>query len=414
MRPLEIYIHIPFCIRKCKYCDFLSAPSTRKERKLYVESLCQKIKSYDELSKAYRVISIFVGGGTPSVLEPEQMEEIFDTVRAVFQVEKDAEITVEMNPGTVTREKLAVYKRAGVNRLSIGLQSADNRELRELGRIHTYEEFLSTYHLAREAGFDNINIDLISAIPYQTAESWERTLRLTAELEPEHISAYSLIIEEGTPFFERYREGKHADELPDEEEERLMYQNTKKILEEYGYRRYEISNYAKPGYECRHNLGYWNRTEYLGIGAGAASLIRNRRWTEEAELWGVQDSLARCREQETETSAEVQVLSTQEQMEEYVFLGLRKMEGVSRQQFKAEFGRSMEEIYGAVIESMKEKGLLEEVNIVQKANNQKEASIVQKAGNQEETGNTAGTDSYIRLTERGIDVCNWVLSEFLL
>lgn len=363
MRPLEIYIHIPFCIKKCNYCDFLSAPSTGKERESYVKSLCRKIRSYVRLAGAYHVVSIFIGGGTPSILEPGQIKAILGTVREVFLVEKDAEITIEMNPGTVTREKLTAYKTSGVTRLSIGLQSADNKELEILGRIHTYEEFLETYQMAREEGFSNINIDLISAIPCQTVASWEKTLRTAAELGPEHISAYSLIIEEGTPFYDRYGGGMHAGELPGEEEERLMYQNTRRLLERYGYRRYEISNYAKPGYECRHNLGYWSRTEYLGIGTGAASLIENRRWTE---------------------GGQIQALSIQEQMEEFMFLGLRKMKGVSKEQFKDTFGHSAEEIYGAVLKEMKEKKLLEE------------------------------REGYVRLTEKGIDISNYVMSEFLL
>lgn len=368
MKPLEIYIHIPFCIRKCKYCDFLSAPAGEKERAEYVESLCCKILSYEDMAKAYRVTSIFVGGGTPSILTEAQTEAIFETVRRTFQIEADAEITIEMNPGTVTREKLAAYRRLGINRLSIGLQSADGKELEGLGRIHTYADFLATYRMAREEGFSNINVDLISAIPFQTLQSWERTLRRVAALGPEHISAYSLIIEEGTPFYERYRQhpdaaGRCLAELPDEEEERRMYYETETILEEYGYRRYEISNYAREGFECRHNLGYWDRTEYLGIGAGAASLINN------------------VRQREGEAP---EILDVKDCMEEYMFLGLRKMAGVSKNAFAEMSGRSMEDVYGAVIEDMKEKGLLLEEG-----------------------------DS-IRLTKRGIDVSSYVMCQFLL
>lgn len=363
MRPLELYIHIPFCERKCKYCDFLSAPSTMEERKKYVESLCWKIRSYGELAKAYIVVTIFVGGGTPSILLPEQMEEIFRVVRDTFFVEESAEITIEMNPGTVNREKLLAYRRCGINRLSIGLQSADNEELKILGRIHTYEEFLDTYHMARAEGFDNINIDLMSAIPGQTLVSFEKTLRIAAELKPEHISAYSLIIEEGTPFYERYGDGDHADELPDEDTERRMYQRTKEILGEYGYDRYEISNYSRPGYECRHNLGYWDRVEYLGIGSGAASLIENRRWIE---------------------GEEPEQLTIQNRMEEYMFLGLRKTCGVSIRKFHEIFGRNMYEVYEEVLKDMMKKGLLE-----------------------------IGED-HVRLTDYGVDVSNYVMSGFLM
>lgn len=374
-KDLELYIHIPFCIRKCKYCDFLSGPSNEKGRQEYVESLCRKIRSYGRLAEAYRVVSIFVGGGTPSILEEEQISQIFGTVYEVFAVESDAEITLEMNPGTVTMEKLMAYRRCGINRLSMGLQSTDDRELEALGRIHTYETFLESYALAREAGFKNINVDLMSAIPYQTRESYQKTLKRIAEFDPppEHISAYSLIIEEGTPFYKRYGDGGHAGELPSEEEERQMYQDTIEVLKKYGYHRYEISNYAKDGYECRHNLGYWKRTEYLGIGTGAASLIQNRRFT-----------AAKLPEEEWLPEQNVEILTVENQMEETMFLGLRLMKGVSVTEFETKFGRTIESVYGTVIERLKEEKLL-----VQDGN-------------------------YIRLTEHGIDISNYVMSEFLL
>ncbi len=369
MKPLELYIHIPFCIQKCLYCDFRSAPSTKEERQEYVVELCRQIRTYRKTAGDYHVVSIFVGGGTPSILEGEQIRGIFGAIRDTFVVDEDAEITIEMNPGTVTEEKLKVYREAGIDRLSIGLQSAENEELKILGRIHTYEEFLDTYRLIREMGFGNVNVDLMSAIPGQTAAGWEKMLRKVAGIRPEHISAYSLIIEEGTPFYEKY--GKARDDadalrdapLPDEEEERRMYRSTKKILGEYGYQQYEISNYALPGYECRHNLGYWDRTEYLGIGLGASSLLHNRRW---------------------DFGEEPAVLSIQEQMEEYMFLGLRKTEGVSRSRFAGEFGRGLDEVYGNVLRKMYELGLMEE------------------------------TGDLVRLTERGIDVSNMVMCEFLL
>lgn len=379
MKPLEIYIHIPFCVKKCNYCDFLSAPSTEAERQSYVESLCEKIRSYKEIAKAYRVVSVFLGGGTPSILTSEQMRAIFSALYDTFSLGEDAEITTEMNPGTVTEEKLETYKALGINRLSIGLQSVNDEELRLLGRIHTYQEFLDTYHMARKAGFENINIDLISAIPGQTVESWKKTLRTVAELEPEHISAYSLIVEEGTPFYKLYGENSEEDtrecgstetetvrqvpKLPDEDAERQMYQDTKEILSAYGFHRYEISNYAKEGYECRHNLGYWERTEYLGIGTGASSFMDHKRWTE---------------------GEEAEILSRQDEMEECMFLGLRKIRGVSKRQFELEFGEPMEKIYGTVIEKMKAQGLLLE------------------------------DEESLRLTEKGLDVSNYVMSEFLL
>ena len=268
-----------------------------------------------------------------------------------------------MNPGTVDKEKLRTYREVGINRLSIGLQSALDEELKKLGRIHTFEEFLDTYKLAREEGFHNINIDLMSAIPGQTVESYEHTLRTVAEIKPEHISAYSLIIEEGTPFYERYGQGEHQEELPGEEDERRMYKMTKEILAQYGYERYEISNYAKKGYACQHNLGYWERAEYLGIGRGASSLMDNQRWIQ---------------------GEEKEEIDRQGQMEEFMFLGLRKMEGVSYAVFEKAFGCTIESVYHEVIQRMKEMGLMEDA------------------------------DGYLRLTERGIDLSNYVMSEFLL
>lgn len=362
MKPLELYLHIPFCISKCKYCDFLSAPSTKKERQDYVKSLCRDIRSYRDLSKAYVVVSIFVGGGTPSILTAEQIKDIFKSIKETFILSNDAEITIEINPGTVDGEKMSAYRQVGINRLSIGLQSADNEELKKLGRIHTYEEFLATYEMARREGFSNINVDLMSAIPGQTCESYEHTLRLVAGLSPEHISAYSLIIEEGTPFYERYGSGEHTEELPGEEEERRMYQRTKEVLREYGYERYEISNYAKEGYACRHNLGYWERAEYLGIGTGASSLLRNQRWVQ---------------------GGEKETIGRQGQMEEFMFLGLRKIQGISCVTFEHTFGCTVEDVYGDVILRMKEKGLMKDA------------------------------DGYLRLTEKGIDLSNYVMSEFL-
>mgnify|MGYP001041722548 CR=1 FL=1 len=367
MKELELYLHIPFCERKCAYCDFLSAPADLPVRISYIKKLQEEIAYYGAQYGEYQVSSIFLGGGTPTILEGYQLAAILETVKKYFRLVADAEITVECNPGTLTAGKAEKLVQAGFNRLSMGLQSADDRELQLLGRIHNFAQFLESYDLARKAGFRNINVDLMSGIPFQTLGGWEDTLKKVAELGPEHISAYSLIIEEGTPFYEKYGEGERAEarrrrELPDEDTERMMYQFTKNILWSYGYHRYEISNYAKEGYECRHNLGYWNRTEYLGIGTGAASLINNQRFVE---------------------GGEIEVLSLQNQMEEYMFLGLRKIEGVSKTDFRQTFGRSIENAYGKVLIDMYQKQLLED------------------------------TGEYIRLTEKGIDVSNYVMSEFL-
>ena len=249
---MELYVHIPFCVKKCAYCDFLSFPQGEEIQRRYVEKLMEEIRTVSAGFHDTPVSSVFVGGGTPSVLKARWMKELFDCLRASFHIEETAEISMEANPGTVDREKLRIYREAGINRLSFGLQSADNRELKALGRIHTWEEFLDSFHQARIAGFTNINVDLMSALPGQTVDSWRKTLEKVLELKPEHISAYSLIIEEGTPFYEKYED--HPELLPPEEEERQMYHDTKRILHEHGYERYEISNYARAGYACRHNL----------------------------------------------------------------------------------------------------------------------------------------------------------------
>lgn len=382
-KKLELYIHVPFCVKKCAYCDFLSGPQDEETVEKYVQSLLDEICVHGlnkEFVSNYEVTSIFLGGGTPSVLNEGQIQRIFATLKSNFEITKDAEITIEANPGTVTREKLLTFRECGINRISFGLQSANNEELKLLGRIHSYEEFLESFHLARECGFDNMNVDLISAIPKQTLASWEETLRRVIKLNPEHISAYSLIVEEGTPFAKVYGEGcPKEQDLPDEEEERKIYYRTEELLKGAGYHRYEISNYAKEGKECKHNLGYWERTDYLGIGLGSASLMDNKRYSNTADL---RKYIARAKEPKV-IQEDIQVLSTREQMEEFMFLGLRKMRGVSEKEFQKCFGTSIDEVYGRQIEKLIQEELL-----------------------QQEEG-------YIQLTGRGIDVSNSVFSEFI-
>lgn len=402
MNDLSLYIHIPFCVRKCNYCDFLSAPCDEDTRQRYVESLCREIEERAEIFCNKKVDTIFFGGGTPSILLAEQMEKIMSAVRKVFRIQTDAEISIEMNPGTVDREKLEAYKRLGINRLSIGLQSANNEELKTLGRIHTWEDFLQTWNTVREIGFTNVNIDLMSALPGQTLESYEETLRKVLALKPEHISAYSLIVEEGTPFYEWFGEdGKRQKELPNEVTDRQMYELTKKLLEEQGYYRYEISNYALKGYECKHNVGYWKRKEYLGLGLGAASLIADVRCTNITDLKtylevGEQKDCAHVCQKKKQESVEIDTtsqmwieeqteLSQTDQMEEFMFLGLRMMEGVSPEEFEKQFGKTLQETYGKQLIKLEEQGLLEFC---------------------EETKNYA-------LTLQGIDVSNQVFAEFL-
>ncbi len=363
-KPLELYIHIPFCIRKCAYCDFLSAPAALEVQEAYVGQLLQEIAASKKLSEDYEAVTVFFGGGTPGILKGELLCSILRALRDRFSVREDAEITVEANPGTVNRDKLVQYREAGVNRISLGLQSADNQELKLLGRIHTWEQFLESFQLARETGFRNINVDLMSALPGQTTESVHRTLERVLALSPEHISAYSLILEEGTPFYKRY-EG-HPELLPSEEEERQMYYDTRDRLCACGYEHYEISNFAKPGYACRHNLGYWERTDYKGFGLGAASLLKNVRHTNQTDLTEyLKGNFAGTEDPLTEQAVR----------EEYFFLGLRKMEGVEPGRYR--------EHYEERIQRLQAQQLLEE------------------------------KDGRIRLTERGTDVSNYVMAQFL-
>lgn len=379
-RELELYIHIPFCAKKCAYCDFLSGPADEQTVANYVTALRKEIESYEESAKNYEVTTVFFGGGTPSLLSGEQMTELMNSIKDTFMLKEEAEITMEANPGTVTESNLSVYKKAGINRMSFGLQSVKNEELRMLGRIHTFEEFLESYDMARKAGFHNINVDLISAIPGQTLMSWEETLRTVIDLKPEHISAYSLIVEEETPFAKLYGEGCEKEKLlPDEDEERRIYERTEEMLKEAGYHRYEISNYAKDGYECRHNLGYWERKEYLGLGLGASSLLNETRFhnTEHMEKYLANaGNEKRLREDE-------EVLTMQEQMEEFVFLGLRKMEGIKEADFEKNFGQSIWECYGENLRRVVEEGLLKK------------------------------EDGHLKLTKKGIDISNYVFAEIL-
>lgn len=376
---LEIYIHIPFCARKCEYCDFLSFPQYNNA---YVPALVQEIKNANlegNQIKDYKVKTIFIGGGTPSILKGEEIAAILQQVHDTFDVDKKVEVTIELNPGSITKEKLNHYMAAGVNRISMGLQSTNNNELKELGRIHTYEEFVANYELARNVGFDNINIDLMSAIPLQTTKSWKETLKKVIALFPRHISAYSLIIEEGTSFFDKWNQNLLI--LPLEEEERQMYYDTKEILKQAGYHRYEISNYSLNGYECKHNIGYWKRTNYIGFGLGAASLIQNKRFTNQTNL---ESYLQMAENQITKTHQSVEILTQKEEMEEFMFLGLRLIEGISVNEFKNLFHKEYEEIYGSINRKLTQQGLLKT----------KEGRVF--------------------LTDKGLDVSNLVMSEFLL
>lgn len=382
-KKLELYFHIPFCVRKCLYCDFLSAPGDEATRNAYMEALLTEVRGRAEEYREYMVDTIFIGGGTPSVVDGVWIERLMELVREVFQLSEKAEITIEVNPGTVDAGKLRQYFRAGINRLSIGLQSAKDEELKGLGRIHTRQQFLDTYQLAGNVGFSNINVDVMSALPGQTLESYCETLEALIGLppQPEHISAYSLIVEEGTPFGELDAAGKLS--LPDEDCERAMYEATAEILGKAGYERYEISNYAKKGFACRHNCGYWRRVDYVGFGIGAASLVAEGRFQNGSNMVEYLTNPLGCRSQ-------VQWLTTKEQMEEFMFLGLRMCSGVSVKDFQETFGKSVEEVYGNVIEKNIADGLLQYLYAED------------------------ATDRHLALTLRGMDISNYVMAQFLL
>ena len=400
-RELELYIHIPFCARKCAYCDFLSFAAPERVYRDYMDKLMEEICGQGPNFQEYRVSTIFVGGGTPSLLPADLIMELFATLHENFDISLDAEITMEANPGTLTMEKLEVYRQSGVNRLSIGLQSADDKELKYLGRIHSYDSFLKSYQRARQAGFQNINIDLMSALPGQDVHSWKNTLKKVMMLRPEHISAYSLIIEEGTLFYERFGEPQGScacgaqtaaevaaraavmtlPDLPDEDTDREMYHLTREMMAAHGYERYEISNYAKKGYECRHNTGYWTGVEYLGLGLGASSYTYGYRYHNTEDL---QEYLSLNLYEGGAAARDIEELTLEDKMEEFMFVGLRMMKGVSGSEFLDRFGQNMWNVYGDALKKLEKQGLIEV-----------EAHM-------------------FPLTELVTDVSNVVLSEFLL
>lgn len=377
-RDLELYFHIPFCVRKCNYCDFLSFSADEEMKASYMDALFREVREKAKYYREYQVVSVFVGGGTPSVVPAGFMATLMDTVRECFRLCEDAEVTIEVNPGTVSPEKLQCYRKSGFNRLSIGLQSADDEELKRIGRIHTFSQFLDTYAWALTAGFTNINVDVMSALPGQTPDQYLAGLEKVLELSvpPTHISAYSLILEEGTGLMEQYERGEIV--LPDEETDRAMYEATERLLLQHGYRRYEISNYAKEGYQCRHNVGYWTRTEYVGFGIGAASLVSEQRFANDSSLSAYLNNPC-----EVEVGREK--LDRRQQMEETMFLGLRLTEGVKVDDFITSFGEHPEAVYGEVIQRNIQDGLLQ----------------------------YSADGKCLALTPKGLDVSNYVMAQFI-
>lgn len=414
MKELELYIHIPFCVHKCSYCDFLSAPAGRQVQNAYMETLLKEIHTKTvqryagkAVENAETVTSIFIGGGTPSVVEASWIEKLLAVLRAGYKLADSVEVSMEVNPGTVTRQALAIYKKAGINRLSIGCQSMQDKELKRLGRIHTAEQFQECYRWAREAGFDNINVDLMSALPGQTMKDWEENLLQVLALEPEHVSAYSLILEENTPFYDLWQKG--ALEETEEKLERAMYWRTDELLSAAGYVHYEISNYARPGFLCRHNCGYWTRTDYLGFGLGAASLDDHVRYKNTEDL----DRYLQSGGMEYQ---EKQPLSGQDEMEETMFLGLRMLQGVDLQKFADTFGVAAEAVYGTVLEEGRQEGLLTDEAGTGQNPLTDETGVGQNSLTSEaDMGRKLlpGEGARLRLTPRGIDVSNYVMAKFL-
>lgn len=370
MSNFGVYVHIPFCQRKCKYCDFTSfdkCDETIKEK--YIEVLLQEI---EQCGIQKQVSTIYFGGGTPSVLPAEEIEKILAKIKQKFEVSQNAEITIEVNPGTVDSQKLQKYKEIGINRLSIGLQSTQNRLLEMLGRIHQYEDFSKVYKQARECGFDNINVDLMLGLPTQRVEELKQSLKEVISLNPEHISLYSLILEEGTEL-EKLVSQKKLEMIP-EELERQMYWETKKILEQNGYCHYEISNFAKPNFQSRHNLDCWNQEEYIGFGVSAHSYVDKKRFSNV-------DTVEEYLKKRPQIFQEQQTFEGQ--AKEYMMLGLRKIQGISISKFEQKFQIHPLFYFRFEISKLEEKGLLE-VDLDE-----------------------------IRLTKKGLDLANLVFEEFV-
>lgn len=374
MKEISLYIHIPFCKQKCFYCDFPSFAGKEGFREEYIDALIKELK---DKCKDYLIKTIFIGGGTPSYLGIGEIKKLLTAVNDL-SLKEDLEFSMECNPGTMQKEKLEVMRKGGVNRISFGLQCCDDKLLKQIGRIHTFKEFLDNYNLARDLGFNNINVDLMYGITNQSVDNWKDTLKKICEIKPEHISAYSLIVEEGTAFYTLYEKDKLI--LPTEDEEREMDALTKKVLIENGYHQYEISNYSLQGKECKHNKIYWTLEEYIAVGTACSSYIDGYR------LENIND----IREYIEKIHLGEDVVvgrhknSIEDEMEEFVFMGLRMTVGIDINSFKEKFNMSIESIYGTVIEKNIKKGLLKVI------------------------------DNKMFLTEKGIEISNDVMSDFIL
>ena len=379
-RELGIYIHIPFCAQKCDYCDFISFPYRLQSEKIkdYIKTMEEEIDSYNVTS--FNVTTIYIGGGTPSVIPSQYIEEILLKIKQKLEESenltkwKQIEITIEVNPGTTNKTKLETYQKVGINRLSIGLQTTNNKLLKQIGRIHTYEDFLNTYQTAKEVGFENSNVDLMLGLPNQTIQDLKKSLQEVIALNPNHISTYSLIIEEGTPIAKKIEKGELV--LPDEELERQMYWYVKNTLELNGYTHYEISNFAKEGKESKHNFNCWKQKEYIGIGVAASSYLNKKRYS------NVND-IKKYIEQKGKEKIILENQTLEEAKKEYMLLGLRMIKGVSIAEFKQKYGENPIFLYRKELEKMVKQELL----------------IVE--------------EDKIRLTNKGLDFANLVWEEFV-
>lgn len=395
-KPLSLYIHIPFCKHKCIYCDFLSFDDRTNTTQIqYINALTSEIRMYKPYADRFIVKTIYIGGGTPTIMDEAMIGKILDTVGHIFKIDRFPEITIEANPGTMKYTDLISFREYGINRLSIGLQSADSELLRRLGRIHSYDEFLKGFDSARRAGFENISVDVMSGLPGQDLHTLVDTLTKVCELSPEHISVYSLQVEKDTPLYDRED---LIDMIPDESADREMYSMTKKVLKSFGYNRYEFSNYSKPGYESRHNSVYWTGGQYIGFGIGAASFFKGQRFTNIKNLDSyieicedIRDELTRDTDRNKLYDNATMVLRTDvetmfidKRMEEFMYLGLRMTAGVSREEFKQRFDRDMFDVYGEVINKYTDQGFM------------------------------SVDENRVRLTDRGIDVSNYILADFIL
>lgn len=376
---LGIYVHIPFCVKKCYYCDFISYPNKSDMQEEYVKKLIKEIEDNKELLEKNNITTIYIGGGTPSSINPDLIKNVLNKICEVANIKnrENIEITIEVNPGTVTKNNLQMYKNCGINRISIGLQSTNDEILKRIGRIHNYEQFLNTYNWAVDTGFNNINVDLMLGLPAQTIEDLKKSLENIVNLKPmpNHVSVYSLIIEEGTKIEKMINAGELK--LPEEEDERNQYKYTKNFLELKGYKHYEISNFAKPGYESKHNMNCWEQKQYIGFGLAAHSYINAKRYSNACNF----------EEYLSNTSKDIKTIheeqNTEDMKKEYMLLGLRKLEGISISKFKEKFGENPIYMFRKELQKLVDEDLL----VVDLDN--------------------------IRLTNKGLDFANLVWEEFV-